>query len=104
MQLRAIARLSGKRWCTPNRPDRMRRRQDWRCTCIQKLMAAELRIHTKAPLPALMACLESAQPVTFSIGRSLRTLKPQSRQVSTPADDDGPTIRLTLACAHTATW
>jgi len=21
-----------------------------------------------------------------------------------PADDDGPTIRLTLACAHSATW
>src|SRR5216684_4951117 len=42
MPLRTIARLSGKRWRTPNRPDRMRRRQDWRCTCIQKLMAAEL--------------------------------------------------------------
>src|SRR5216683_3143021 len=43
MPLRTIARLSGKRWRTPNRPDRMRRRRDWRCTCIQKLMAAELR-------------------------------------------------------------
>src|SRR6266852_5419801 len=53
MPLRTFARLSGKRWRTPNRPDRMRRRQDWRCTCIQKLMAAELRIHTKAPLPLL---------------------------------------------------
>ncbi len=30
-----------------------------------------------------MACHESAQPVTFRIGGSLRTLKPQSRQVST---------------------
>src|SRR5229473_3555064 len=52
MPLRTIARLSEKRWRTLNRPDRMRRRQDWHCTCIQKLMAAELGIHTKAPLPA----------------------------------------------------
>jgi hypothetical protein len=49
LQLRTIARLSGKRWRTPNRPDRMRRRQDWRCTCIQKLMAAELSIYTQIP-------------------------------------------------------
>jgi hypothetical protein len=41
LQLRTIAQLSGKRWRTPNRPDRMRRKQDWRCTCIQKLMAAD---------------------------------------------------------------
>src|SRR6266849_9784925 len=52
MPLRTIARLSEKRWRTLNRPDRMRRRQDWHCTCIQELMAAELGIHTKAPLPA----------------------------------------------------
>jgi len=44
MQLRTITRLSRKRWCTPNRPDRTRRRQDWCCSGIQKLIAAELWI------------------------------------------------------------
>src|SRR5260370_36773515 len=47
-----IPRLSETAWPQLNRPDRMRRRQDWHCTSIQKLMASDLGIHTKAPQPA----------------------------------------------------